>query len=297
MTNCLSLINGKFQDSVSVLDRGLAYGDGFFETMFWTLKDEGGVVERFGVEFWNEHLNRIKKGCKLLKIKFPKEKNILHQREKILRKFYSSGVKSGVLKMIITRGVGGRGYKFQEKMDPTIIFLAFPRSKFDEKNYHSGVKARYCRTKLSSNESLVGLKHLNRLDSVLARSEWKEDFFEGILEDKKNNIVEGTMSNIFFIKKTKLFTPLINESGLNGVMRQVVMKKSHFFFDKLIVKNISRQMVDDFDQMFLTNSLIRILPVRSLSKKKFVISENLTSLVNYFNVTEIRERKKNLEIL
>ena len=117
MTNCLSLINGKFQDSVSVLDRGLAYGDGFFETMFWTLKDEGGVVERFGVEFWNEHLNRIKKGCELLKIKFPKEKNILHQREKILRKFYSSGVKSGVLKMIITRGVGGRGYKFQEKMD------------------------------------------------------------------------------------------------------------------------------------------------------------------------------------
>tara|TARA_B100000029_G_C17528536_1_gene942533 strand:- start:554 stop:1447 length:894 start_codon:yes stop_codon:yes gene_type:complete len=296
MTNYLSLINGKFQDTISVLDRGLSYGDGFFETMLWTLKPDAFNNQMFGVEFWSEHLNRMKKGCKLLKIKFPEIRTILQQREKILRKSHSKGFKSGVLKMIITRGVGGRGYKFEENMDPTIIFITFPLSKSEKKIYNFGVKARYCRNKISGNESLFGLKHLNRLDSVLARSEWKEEFFEGIFLDKKNNIIEGTMSNVFFIKKNKLFTPSIKEHGIDGVMRQVLVKKSKFFFDQIVVKDINKKMVDDFDQMFLTNSVIRVLPVRSLSKKKFLISKNLMTLVKYFNETEIHKKKKNLEI-
>ncbi len=296
MTKYISLINGKFTDSVSVLDRGLAYGDGFFETMFWTSKANRNEYKQFGVEFWHQHLNRIKKGCKILKIKFPEDKTILQHRERILKKSFSLGIKSGILKIIITRGVGGRGYKFERNMVPTIIFLTFPSPKYYEKLYTTGIKARYCKSELSCNKDLFGLKHLNRLDSVLARSEWEEDFFEGIFLDKKNNLLEGTMSNIFFIKKNKLYTPTISESGINGVMRQIVIKRSKLFFDKLVVRKINKSIVNDFEQMFLTNSIIKILPVISLANKKFKISDNLKSFIEYFNVNKTREMKKKLEI-
>ena len=199
MNPCISLINGKFKNTISVLDRGLAYGDGFFETMLWD--SNGKDKEEIGVEFWNRHLKRIIKGCKLMKINIPGEQEIFNQRNKILFKSKANGVESGLLKLIITRGVGGRGYKFEKNMKANLIFLSFEKPQLELKNYESGVRVRLCKTKLSINKNLSGLKHLNRLDSVLARSEWEDDSFEGIFVDSEKNIIEGTMTNIFFIKK------------------------------------------------------------------------------------------------
>ena len=83
MSKNLSLINGEFKDSISVYDRGLAYGDGFFETMLWdSFKDKNKV--NVGVEFWLRHLKRIKDGCKLMQINFPTDDEIIRQRNKIL---------------------------------------------------------------------------------------------------------------------------------------------------------------------------------------------------------------------
>ena len=109
MKKNLSLINGKFKDSISVYDRGLSYGDGFFETMLWDSFENNNKVN-IGVEFWLRHLRRIKAGCKLMQINLPPDDKIIEERNLILKASFKEQ-KSGLLKMIITRGVGGRGYK------------------------------------------------------------------------------------------------------------------------------------------------------------------------------------------
>ena len=295
MNPCISLINGKFKNTISVLDRGLAYGDGFFETMLWDSngKDKGEI----GVEFWNRHLKRINKGCKLMKINIPGEQEILNQRNKILFKSKANGIDSGLLKLIITRGVGGRGYKFEKNMIANLIFLSFKKPQLELKNYESGVRVRLCKTKLSINKSLSGLKHLNRLDSVLARSEWEDDSFEGIFVDSEKNIIEGTMTNIFFIKKNILITPTILDSGISGVMRQVVIDEGKRFFDEVIEKKINLIELKDFDQMFLTNSVLKIMPVKLFNEKKFSIKSNQINLMNFFNVQNSDYKKLRLGLV
>ena len=118
-----------------------------------------------------------------------------------------------------------------KKYDSKFDFLSFEKPQLELKNYESGVRVRLCKTKLSINKNLSGLKHLNRLDSVLARSEWEDDSFEGIFVDSEKNIIEGTMTNIFFIKNV-LITPTILDSGISGVMRQVVIDKENNFLMK-----------------------------------------------------------------
>ena len=234
MSKNLSLINGEFKDSISVYDRGLAYGDGFFETMLWDSFEEKNKVN-FGVEFWLRHLKRIKDGCRLMQINFPTNDEIIRQRNKILKASLKQK-KSGLLKMIITRGEGGRGYKFEKNMSPTIIFLSLEKPKIEKKHIKLGVTVKICKTHLSKNTKLFGFKHLNRLDSVLARSEWEDEkIFEGVFIDSKQNILEGTMTNIFFVNKKTLITPPIVDSGINGVMRQVVIDNAKLFFDKVTV--------------------------------------------------------------
>ena len=182
MSEFISLINGEFSNHVSVLDRGLSYGDGLFETMSWSYLD----AEKFvGVEFWDRHVERIKQGCKITKINLPPIDILKKYKEKILKECLRKGFKNGVLKILITRGVGGRGYKFEKNILPTIIFLSFPLRKIKKETLNTGVKLRFCEFSIFENSMLAGIKHLNRLDSVMARSEWEEEeFFDGVMLDQ-----------------------------------------------------------------------------------------------------------------
>ena len=296
MSQNLSLINGEFKDSISVYDRGLAYGDGFFETMLWDSfveKNETNV----GVEFWLRHLRRIKDGCQLMQINLPFDEEIIRQRNLILKASLKEK-KSGLLKMIVTRGVGGRGYKFERNMIPTIIFLSLPKPKVKKEYFKPGVVVKICKTQLSKNTNLFGYKHLNRLDSVLARSEWEDkNIFEGVFVDSKKNILEGTMTNIFFVHKKTLITPPIIDSGINGVMRQVIIDKAKFFFDKLVIQKINLRDVEKFDQMFLTNSVLKVIPVIRFEKKKFIKKKNVIDLINFFNCKNDREKLDRLNLI
>ena len=296
MSKNLSLINGEFKETISVYDRGLAYGDGFFETMLWdSFKDKNKII--VGVEFWLRHLKRIKNGCKLMQINFPPYDEIIRQRNLILQASLKEK-KSGLLKMIITRGVGGRGYKFERNMVPTIIFLSLPKPKVEKKNFESGVVVKICKTQLSQNINLFGFKHLNRLDSVLARSEWdNKKIFEGIFVDSNQNVLEGTMTNIFFVYKKNLITPPIIDSGINGVMRQVIIDNAKFFFDKVIIEKIKFNDIKKFDQMFLTNSVLKIIPVRKFENIKFVNQKNVFNLINFFRCRNDKERIERLNLV
>ena len=290
MNDYISLINGKFTNKVSVLDRGLSYGDGLFETMSWCYLDN---ENRVGVEFWNRHIERIRYSCSIMKIKTPSLRMLNEYKKEILNKAVSNGWNNGVLKVIISRGVGGRGYKFEKQISPSIFFLCFHSQ---QSNFRKNIiKVKYCKSPISENSQIAGLKHLNRLDSVMARSEWGDEYYEGILCDSKNNLIEGTMTNIFFIKEKILFTPKITKGGIKGVMRQVVIEKGNMFFDKIKETNIKKDCTNYYDSMFLTNSVIKVLPVNFFLEKKFRLHESLKNLINFFE--EENSKKKNLELL
>ena len=293
MSDFISLINGEFSNHVSVIDRGLSYGDGLFETMSWSyLKDK----KILGVEFWERHLERIKEGCSITKIKLPPTEILKNYKEKILRECLRKGIKSGVLKILITRGVGGRGYKFEKDISPTIIFLSFPLRKIDKDTLNTGVKLRFCEFPMFENSILAGFKHLNRIDSVMARSEWEDDeFFDGVMLDNSENIIDGTMTNLFFSKNRVLYTPMIKNSGINGIMRQVVIDKAKLFYNDICEIEIKKNNISRFDEMFVTNSVIKILPVAHLGNKEFEITDATREMVDFFS--DKSNRYKNLELV
>lgn len=294
MTKSISLINGEFKETISVYDRGLSYGDGLFETMVW--HKESNEKQIFFVEYWKRHIIRLRKGCKILKIQLPSLNELEKFRERILKKSYNKGLKNGILKVLVTRGVGGRGYKFDNSLKPTIIFQVFPYKKPEKENYLNGVNVKFCKTQISTNKNIFGIKHLNRLDSVLARSEWKNNYFEGVFSDHKGNLVEGTMTNIFFTKDNILYTPKLNSSGIEGVMKQVVKDKAVFFFKKTVFRNININDVKFYDGMFLTNSAIKILPVKKLGLVKFKVTEEIRGMIDFYDY-ENPKRVVNLELL
>ena len=291
MDNYVSLINGKFLKTVSVLDRGLSYGHGLFETMSWRHLRE---LDSFGVEFWNRHLKRLSASSLKMKIKMPSKEILNNYKDKIIKKSINLGFNEGVLKIIITRGVGGRGYKYEKDIEPTIIFLSFPKVRIDESFFKKGVNLRFCKSPIFVNHQLSGIKHLNRIDSVMARSEWQnKEFFDGVLLDDSKNIIDGTMTNIFFSKNNILYTPDLKKSGINGIMRQVVIEKSKIFFNSVHEIQINKKNLKLYDEMFITNSIIKILPVKKLEKKEFSISQSTRNLINHFS--EDKKTINNLE--
>ena len=164
------LVNGKVEGCVNVADRGLSYGDGLFET----------IAIRGGVPLlWDAHLQRMKHGAARLKIPFD---NVLTAA--FLQDFQSllkHSTSDAVLKLTLTRGVGARGYWADPNAGVTRIaaISAMPDMSALQA---LGISVRLCSTQLARQPLLAGIKHLNRLEQVLARSEWDDSHItEGIV--------------------------------------------------------------------------------------------------------------------
>ncbi len=241
-------INGKTADHISALDRGLLYGDGLFETL--------NIVEGEPLH-WSRHMARLTQGCQRLKITAPDSDYLLADVRGCC-----VGKTRAVAKIIVTRGQGGRGYN-PTNTTPTYITQCFPWSDFPAKNSDQGVVVRVCELRLASQPVLAGLKHLNRLESVLARAEWTDDTIaEGLLRDSQGHYIEGTMSNLFIIKSGQLFTDPLQQCGVAGIMREIVMTLAEQLGIRCVLQAIDEQQLKDADELFICNSLINIWPIR-----------------------------------
>lgn len=252
------LVNGKSEDRINVSDRGLQYGDGLFET----------IAYRNGVEFLDAHLNRLSVGCERLAISFQQLEQLRSELDIVSQNLTDDAV----IKIIVTRGSGGRGYFADKDIIPTRIISTHPYPSFPDSNYTTGVSLRFCQQTLSENLSLAGIKHLNRLEQVLARNEWTDQSInEGLMSDSHGNVIEGTMSNIFIVKSGQLFTPELNKSGVAGIMRAQIMKLADG--NDLIVKEaaISKNDVFNADEVFICNSVIGIWPVRIIADTNYQV--------------------------
>lgn len=253
-------VNGVLGAQVSPLDRGFAYGDGVFETC---------KILHGKIPLWQLHKERLLKSCEKLFI--PVSIDLVEaQFANLIASLAAKDTKHAVVKITVTRGQGGRGYRAPESVSPTIVIGVFPEASYPHSYFSEGVTVKLCNQRLSCNPGLAGLKHLNRLEQILARAEWQDDAIaEGVLLDTQGNLIEAVFSNIFLIKNDELFTPDLSESGVAGVMRRFIIEtlapqtslKTHI--QKLGLKDLTGA-----DAVFLSNSLYGIWPVRKLMSEQ-----------------------------
>ena len=258
------LINGESKNTININDRGFLYGDGLFETM---------AILNGKIQLWEAHWQRLSFGCKQLSIELP-NKNTIENEIKIL--IEHNNEKQFVIKLIVTRGEGQRGYRFSKEQHATRILSSHAWPNYLEKHQAEGVDVCYCETKLSENEKLAGIKHLNRLEQVLARNEWDDEFQEGLMLTTKGNVVDGTMSNFFAVQDNKIFTPNLSLCGVEGVMRKTVIKAAKEKGYSIYEKDFNKAEVEQADELFLTNSLFGIWPIKIVGKTRFTKVGNIT---------------------
>ncbi len=247
----MMLINGVTTDRLDARDRGLHYGDGVFTTL--RVRDGEAVL-------WERHVARLQAGCERLRIVLPDVAQLRAEMRQVC-----AGTVRGVLKIIITRGVGGRGYAPPREYTPTRIVALHPWPDFPEKNWSVGVRVRVNAMRLARNPALVGIKHLNRLEQVLARAEWNDPAVaEGLMLDENNQVIEATAANVFIVRDSAVLTPALHECGVAGVMRAEIMELARSAGLQVHECELSLDAARSAEEMFLTNSVIGVWPVREV---------------------------------
>ena len=260
-----TLVNGVSATSVDVHDRGLHYGDGVFETF----------AVRNGVpSLWDMHMQRLMLSCQ--RLNFPELDPALLWSEamSLLRSNADAGsgdAVQGVLKIIITRGSGGRGYRAPPPSatlvmgGTTRILTLYPWPEYPATFWSEGVAVRVCATRLGCNPALAGIKHLNRLEQVLARSEWDDvNVPEGVMLDTQGNVIEGTMTNLFVVRNGQMLTPDVSQCGVAGIMRGWILAHARAVGIPATITALTLDTVTSADEVFVCNSVIGLWPVRDI---------------------------------
>lgn len=253
------LVNGVATDVVSARDRGFQYGDGIFET----------IAVRHGKPLlWERHVQRLRAGATRLGIPAPVSALLQTEADQLCH-----GIDRGVLKIILTRGVAGRGYRADAAAEPTRVLSLSSWPEHPAAWAQEGVSVRWCQTRLASQPRLAGLKHLNRLEQVLARAEWGDDYAEGLMRDEAGNLIEGTVTNVFLVEAGALHTPEVVRCGVDGVMRATVLELAAGLGIACRVGLVTPAQLDRADEVFLTNSLIGLWPVQRIEKRSYGIGQ------------------------
>lgn len=259
-----SLINGIASDYLNINDRSIHYGDGLFETI---------LCSNNKLYYWSQHYQRLQASAEKLKIACPQEQLLLDDITKLIDN-NKAGSKPGfiseaayAIKVIVSRGAGERGYKFSKNTTASrFVFLSeleAEYSSFLSKRLLSG-ELFICKQQVSINENLAGLKHLNRLENVMARNESNAGHIDGLMLNANQHVIEGSMSNLFAIKDKQLLTPDLSLSGVNGIMRGIIIELARKSNIKTSVINLTIDDLNCMDELFISNSLIGMKAVTKL---------------------------------
>jgi 4-amino-4-deoxychorismate lyase len=249
------LINGTESDQLSVLDRGLHYGDGVFRSL---------RVEQGAPCDWLRHLGRLCDDARRIELKLPDADVLTAQAMQLC-----ADQLRAVLKIILTRGPAGRGYQTVEA-ETSRILLLYPMPEHPASYRKTGIQVRICATRLAQNPRLAGIKHLNRLEQVLARAEWSDpEIMEGLMLDTDDRLVEGVSSNLFLVRDGELLTPDLSRCGIAGVTREMILDASPAYTKTVRVLDLTMRDLLTADECFVCNSVIGILPVTQLENKRW----------------------------
>jgi 4-amino-4-deoxychorismate lyase len=248
------LVNGEATQYLTVFDRGLQFGDGVFETV---------AVRDGRLLWWQRHLQRLSDGCERLGFTVPEADLLYDEAQSLVAESAHAA-----LKIMITRGNGMHGYHVAPGATANRILLL--RAGRGDQSAHSeqGIRIGICQLRLADNPTLAGIKHLNRLEQVLARRQVDEaGWQEGIMLDQHGNLVEGTMSNLFLVRDGLLMTPPLERCGIRGITRDVILEIAAADGIATEVRELQDEILEVADELFVCNSLIGIWPVIDIAGK------------------------------
>ena len=259
------LVNGQPQASVPADDRGLLYGDGLFETM--------RVVDGH-VPLWDRHMQRLAAGCARLGLPVP---DAIVLRAEVARLAVDRG--AFVARITCTRGSGPRGYGPPRDARAVRVVTLAPAPAADPDWSARGIRVRFCQTRLAQQPALAGIKHLNRLEQVLARAEWDDpDIAEGLMRDMHGHVVCATAANLFACIDGAWTTPPVDACGVAGVGRAEVLGQ----WSDARVAPIEMETLMQADEVFLSSSVRGILPVRDLGGRGLAVGEDTRAIQAHF---------------
>jgi 4-amino-4-deoxychorismate lyase len=249
------LINGGLDQAISPLDRGFAYGDGVFRTM----------VMRNGLpDFWPMHYQKLVADCSAIGIVCPSAELLMSDLQQLF-----SFEEIAVAKIIITRGEGNRGYTPPAITAPTRAVIKSKMPEYPLENFREGVHLCICETRLANQPKLAGIKHLNRLENVLARMEWQDanitsGIVEGVMLDVHGNVIECTSANIIARFGEMLITPALDLCGIAGITRQHILEMAHKLSLSTAIEVFDLNKLYQADEMIVCSSLYGAWQVRSI---------------------------------
>jgi 4-amino-4-deoxychorismate lyase len=250
-------VNGRPDGGLSLLDRGLHYGDGLFETIACL----GGRPR-----FLDLHLERLARGCARLGIENPDAAELRHEILAV-----AAGAPRAIVKVLLTRGpAAARGYGPTGAERPTRVTLRYRWEEEDPRVATDGVRVRTAALRLGENPALAGLKHLNRLEQVLARREWSDaGIAEALMFSSSGRLISGVMSNVFLVEGAAVRTPLLDRCGVAGVMRRVVLREAARAGIACEEAALDAGDLARAHELFLTSAVIGLRPVRALDARAF----------------------------
>ncbi|WP_223668840.1 aminodeoxychorismate lyase [Kangiella shandongensis] len=253
------LVNGQPDAFVESSDRGLLYGDGFFTTI---------RIRNAQIEHWPLHIERINSSS--AKLKFPAVDVGLVERE--IHELVASQVeKDGVIRLTITRGSGLRGYKAPS--NPKLNRIASWSPFVPPGKLKDGVELSICGTPYSKNSALAGIKHLNRLEQVLAQEEIPQSCFDGIML-ADDLIIGGSKTNIFFCNNGKWFTPSLLRAGVNGTVRRWLLNTQ----GNIAPSQFGLEILSEAEFCMVTNALNGLIPVTKIGQHRYDVYPGIADL-------------------
>jgi len=250
-------VDGQWCDHAAWLVRGLHYGDGLFETM---RADHNGPLG------WKWHWDRLTVGCKALNLPLPQQDDLRAELTAIAR--MDSGQPSSILKLIMTREMNERGYAIPVNSRAIRIIYRYPLKGSPEERLPTPIRVIPCKTRCSVNTSLAGIKHLGRLEQVMAASEYRQaQADEGLMLDDDGNLISATSMNIFLYTGSQLLTPLLDHSGVKGTMRARLIQVARQIGVETIERSIRISECYDAHEILLTNAVRGVWRVRAIGAR------------------------------
>lgn len=262
-------------NGVSATDRGLAYGDGLFETI--RMRGRQAVLR-------SHHLDRMVADAGRLGI--PVERSDLDAEISRSGCDWASHYSDDwVLKLVLTRGSGGRGYRSPVECEPSLIVTSSPMPMLPPPG---GVVAAFSQFPLIVNPRLAGIKTLNRLEQVMASREFSGEEFELIMANADGQLLEGTRTNLIIRMEGEWVTPPVESIAVAGVMRQFALEclraSGHTIREQIIPPALLSS--PGLRGVYLVNSVVGIVSVRRLGSVDLPVDGGLETICDPLKTLE-----------
>ncbi len=250
------LINGIPQETLPTSDRAIQFGDGCFTT---------ARIAAGQVCLLDAHLQRLQMACEKLLIPFVAWAELQHEMVELAR-----GNERGVLKVIISRGSGGRGYSAANCLHPVRILSVSGYPAHYDGWRREGITLELSPVQLGRNPHLAGVKHLNRLEQVLIRTHLEQtDADEALVLDSEGFVTECCAANLFWRNGKDVFTPRLDQAGVNGLMRQFCLQQLAHSGYRVVEVHAREAVLAEADEMVVCNALMPVMPVRQYGSQRF----------------------------